>query len=155
MEPTPPDSAAGLDDDVEMVHRLPDGKGSPPTERLINTNDAPESADEAAKPADVPASSAAAGAATHVQPTDNAATSLSNAGAPTAAPVAPATAARTGSEASGPSLKDKVRMIQHELAIDPATGIMDTLRKANECFGLALAGTPHEQASALMLEMGL
>ena len=53
------------------------------------------------------------------------------------------------------SLKDKTLKIQFELALEPSTGIKETLRQANEYFGLSEEGTPSQQADALLAEMGL
>ena len=52
-------------------------------------------------------------------------------------------------------LKKKVQCIQFELSIDPSLGLLAALRQANECFGLPTRGTPHEQAAALLCEMGV
>jgi len=67
-------------------------------------------------------------------------------------PVKSPTAAVSPSELS---LKDKAMKIQFELALDHATGIKETLKHANEYFGIEAKGTPNEQASALLKEMGL
>eukprot|EP00966_Prymnesium_polylepis_P319513 7375960-Prymnesium_polylepis.1 len=60
-------------------------------------------------------------------------------------------------KASAPelSLKEKSTKIIFELSLDPTTGIKETLRQANEYFGIQPEGTPNEQASALLKEMGL
>lgn len=67
-----------------------------------------------------------------------------------------ATTAGSGAAAAAElSLKAKATKIQFELALDPNTGIKETLRQANEYFGIVAEGTPNQQASAVLVEMGL
>lgn len=68
----------------------------------------------------------------------------------------PAAARGSGASAAAElSLKEKASKIIFELDLDPATGIKETLRQANDYFGITAEGTPNQQANALLVEMGL
>lgn len=77
--------------------------------------------------------------------------------APAPAPEKPIAAALSASSAATAelSLKEKATRIQFELSLDASTGIKETLRQANEYLGLDAAGTPNEQANAVLTEMGV
>jgi len=150
-EGEPSDSAAALlcspcmtteDDELQRSVQAADGPG-------------------AAAPA--PAVHAVPGASASVPATAPAVAAAAAAAVPAAelslkAAIAAASMAAAGGDTSATaqlSLKEKAKLIAFELSIDSAAGILEILKRANGCFGIEAAGTPHEQAATLLGELGL
>ena len=126
-------------------------------QRSVQVADAPGAA------APAPAVHAVPGASDSVPATAPAVAAAAAASVPAAelslkAAIAAASMAAAGGDTSATaqlSLKEKAKLIAFELSIDSAAGILEILKRANECFGIEAAGTPHEQAATLLGELGL
>ena len=53
------------------------------------------------------------------------------------------------------TLKQKVERLQFELSLPAGEGIVATLQQASACLGTQVSGTPQEQATVLLHELGI